>query len=71
VGDVGLSEQAAQIMQAAVTRPGDVLLVRVDPRSPKEAVHHTAGKLRELLPDVEVAMVGAEDFLIYRPGADA
>jgi hypothetical protein len=71
MGDVRMSdEQVAAIVQTAVVRPGDTLILRVADRMSMEHIDRCGKALREKLPDVEVFFVGGvEEMAIYRPEA--
>lgn len=70
MGDVRVSDQVAEIVQTAVVRPGDTLILRVTDRTPMEYIDRCGKSLREKLPDVEILFVGGvEEMAIYRPEA--
>lgn len=69
MGDVRVSDQVAEVAQTAVVRPGDTLVIRVDPRSVSAEVDRMLSKMKQALPGVEVFVVGAEEMAIYRPEA--
>lgn len=62
------------VVEAAVLRPGDTLLVRVGPRMSAQSVNefseHIRAKFKDQVPDVAVFVVGGgiEQMLVYRPG---
>lgn len=61
---------AGQVVQTAVVRPGDTLILRVAERAPMEYIDRCRKTIREELSGVEVLFVGGvEEMAIYRPEA--
>lgn len=59
------------VVQTAVVRPGDTLILRVADRAPTEYVQRLGAALEERLPDVKVLVLGGvAEMAIYRPEAD-
>jgi hypothetical protein len=60
----------AGVQEGLIVRPGDKLLIRVDPAAIWNAtrVEELAGQLRERFPGVEVTVVAAEQLAVVRDG---
>lgn len=60
---------AVRFEAAAVVRPGDTLVIAVDPDSlmDQEAVNEVTRDLREHLPGVKPVFVTANGLAVYRP----
>lgn len=71
MGDVRVSdEQVTAILQTAVVRPGDTLILRVADRMPMEYIDRARKAIGDKLPDVEILLIGGfEEMAIYRPEA--
>lgn len=71
MGDVRVSdEQVAAILQTAVVRSGDTLILRVADRTPMEYIDRARKAIGDKLPDVEILLIGGvEEMAIYRPEA--
>jgi hypothetical protein len=71
-----LDQLLAGVVEAAILRPGDTLLVRVGPgmsaQSVNEFSEHIRAKFKDQVPDVAVFVVGGgiEQMVVYRPGED-
>lgn len=55
-----------QVVQTAVVRPGDTLIVRVAPSSTPSWAQQIGAALRERLPDMTIVVVAAEELVVYR-----
>lgn len=67
MGDVRVSEDVVtQVVQTAVLRPGDTLIVRVPLSTTRSALEQLMAGLRERLPEVPVVVLGAEEMVVYR-----
>jgi hypothetical protein len=61
----------AQLVEAAILRPGDTLVIRVDPHTSAEFAAQLKERGRELLPnEVNLVIVAAEQLLVCRPGEE-
>lgn len=70
VAEAVRDDVASQIVQTAVVRPGDTLILRVADRTSMEYIDRCGNALREKLPDVEICFIsGVEEMAIYRPEA--
>jgi hypothetical protein len=56
-----------QIEQGMVIRPGDTLILRVPLYTTPELVHKTKERAAEVLSDVNLVVIAAEQMAIYRP----
>lgn len=59
------------VIDAPTVRPGDKLLIRVDPRSTRKDVDELLAALKDRLPGVEVCVIAAEQIVVYRPEDEA
>lgn len=59
------------VAEALTVRPGDTLIVRVDPKSYQTEMGKVVEQLRELLPAVLVVVIAAEQLAVQRPDAAA
>lgn len=67
MGDVRVSEDVVtQVVQTAVLRPGDTLIVRVPLNTTRSALEQLMAGFRERLPEVPVVVLGAEEMVVYR-----
>jgi hypothetical protein len=65
VGDVRIDK----VVQVAMVRPGDTLIVRVPHDAEPEECLRIRAQMQESLPGVTVRMLaGADELVIYRPG---
>lgn len=55
------------VEEAAIVRPGDTLIVRVAPTATMERAMALKKRGQELLPDVNVVVVAAEEIAVVRP----
>jgi hypothetical protein len=59
------------VIEAIVLRPGDTLVVRVSAGATLQQADELKARARELLPDVGVVVIGAEQLVVHRPdGSD-
>jgi hypothetical protein len=63
-----LDEMARLAEQALVIRPGDVLIIRIDPKlATQDAAAQMKRIAEERLPGVRVLVIGADQIAAYRP----
>lgn len=68
MGDVRVSEDVVtQVVQTAVVRPGDTLVVRLAGDATDEAFMRAGDAFRDRLPGVKILLVRAEELAVYRP----
>jgi hypothetical protein len=60
-------EVLVQIDPGMVIRPGDTLIVRVPLYTTAELVHRLKERAAEVLPEVNLVVIAAEQMAIYRP----
>jgi calcineurin-like phosphoesterase family protein len=53
--------------ECRVIRPGDTVIIRVDPASSQDAAKRAADTLKSRLPGVNVVIVGVAQLEVYRP----
>ncbi|MFE6305008.1 hypothetical protein [Nocardiopsis sp. NPDC057823] len=53
--------------EALVIRPGDTLIIRIDPDNGTEAARQIGAEAKALLPDVDIVIIGADQLAVYRP----
>jgi hypothetical protein len=56
----------AKIQEALVIRPGDKLLVRVQPSTDPEQIRRFTDRLKERFPTNEITVVAAEQLAVIR-----
>lgn len=69
MGDVRVSEDVVtQVVQTAVVRPGDTLILRLGTSATPEMVKNVAHAIKERRPDLDVLVLGnVDEMAIYRP----
>lgn len=58
------------IRDAAVIRPGDKLILRVDARLTRQQFDQLVDEVKERLPDIEILVVNVAQVIVYRPGTE-
>lgn len=68
MGDVRVSEDVVtQVVQTAVVRPGDTLILRLGTSATPEMVKNVADAVKEGRPDLDVLVLGnVDEMAIYR-----
>jgi hypothetical protein len=70
VAEAVRDDVVSQVVQTAVVRPGDTLILRLADHQPMEYIDRCSKAIREKLPDVEVLFIGGVDEMaLYRPEA--
>lgn len=68
MGDVRVSEDVVeQVVQTAVVRPGDTLIVNVAQKTSPEQAQRISEAIGSRLPGVEVLVTNAVRLAVYRP----
>jgi hypothetical protein len=58
--------ELTEVIEALVVRPGDKLIVRVDPRTTRAQADEMIAAVKERLPELEILIVAAEQLAVLR-----
>lgn len=62
---------AEAISNAVIVRPGDTLIVRIQPDISRQRFEEFADSIKARLPEVKVVVLAAEQLLVYRPDGES